>query len=147
MMEKEKKKIIIDTDCGSDDAMAIAMALNDPTYEIQLITTVSGNVPVQQATINTLTTIEYAGTYEPQVYMGCEKMLLRELECAYETHGQDGMGAVSYTHLICTERNLIHYNRMTGKQKIKIFSRIALVKYRFSFGDSEKLVAKVKMRK
>ena len=80
MMEKEKKKIIIDTDCGSDDAMAIAMALNDPTYEIQLITTVSGNVPVQQATINTLTTIEYAGTYEPPVYMGCEKMLLRELE-------------------------------------------------------------------
>ena len=43
MMEKEKKKIIIDTDCGSDDAMAIAMALNDPTYEIQLITTVSGS--------------------------------------------------------------------------------------------------------
>ena len=94
MMEKEKKKIIIDTDCGSDDAMAIAMALNDPTYEIQLITTVSGNVPVQQATINTLTTIEYAGTYEPPVYMGCEKMLLRELECAYETHGQDGMGDI-----------------------------------------------------
>ena len=62
-MEKEKKKIIIDTDCGSDDAMAIAMALNDPAYEIQLITTVSGNVPVQQATINTLTTIEHAGTY------------------------------------------------------------------------------------
>ena len=82
MMEKEKKKIIIYTDCGSDDAMAIAMALNDLTYEIQLITTVSGNVPVQQATINTLTTIEYAGTYEPPVYMGCEKMLLRELECA-----------------------------------------------------------------
>ena len=94
MMEKEKKKIIIDTDCGSDDAMAIAMALNDLTYEIQLITTVSGNVPVQQATINTLTTIEYAGTYEPPVYMGCEKMLLRELECAYETHGQDGMGDI-----------------------------------------------------
>lgn len=91
---KRKKKIIIDTDCGSDDAMAIAMALNDPTYEIQLITTVSGNVPVQQATINTLTTIEYAGTYEPPVYMGCEKMLLRELECAYETHGQDGMGDI-----------------------------------------------------
>ena len=37
MMEKEKKKIIIDTDCGSDDAMAIAMALNDPTYEIHLV--------------------------------------------------------------------------------------------------------------
>ena len=36
----EKKKIIIDTDCGSDDAMAIAMALNDAAYEIIMITTV-----------------------------------------------------------------------------------------------------------
>ena len=62
MMEKEKKKIIIDTDCGSDDAMAIAMALNDPTYEIQLITTVSGNVPAPQASLHTRPTIVYPGT-------------------------------------------------------------------------------------
>ena len=50
----DKKKIIIDTDCGSDDAMAIAMALNDPNYEIIMITTVSGNVPMEQATVNAL---------------------------------------------------------------------------------------------
>lgn len=91
---EEKKKIIIDTDCGSDDAMAIAMALNDPAYEIQLITAVSGNVPMKQAATNALTTVEYAGTYEPPVYMGCEKMLLKKLECAYETHGGDGMGDI-----------------------------------------------------
>lgn len=89
-----KKKIIIDTDCGSDDAMAIAMALNDPAYEIVMISTVSGNVPMEQATLNTLTTIEYAGTYEPPVYKGLDKMLLRELEYAYETHGNDGMGDI-----------------------------------------------------
>lgn len=88
----QKKKIIIDTDCGSDDAMAIAMALNDPAYEIIMISTVSGNVHVDQATINTLTTIEYAGTYEPPVYKGADKMLLRELAYAHETHGIDGMG-------------------------------------------------------
>lgn len=87
-----KKKIIIDTDCGSDDAVAIAMALNDPAFEVQLITAVSGNVPMKQAATNALTTIEYAGTYEPPVYMGCDKMLLRDLVCAYETHGGDGMG-------------------------------------------------------
>ena len=61
-MMDTKKKIIIDTDCGSDDAMAIAMALNDPNYEIIMITTVSGNVRMEQATINSLTTIEYADT-------------------------------------------------------------------------------------
>lgn len=88
----EKKKIIIDTDCGSDDAMAIAMALNDADYEVLFLTTVSGNVPMEQATTNVLTTIEHAGAYEPPVYKGCEKMLLRELEFAYEVHGKDGMG-------------------------------------------------------
>lgn len=90
----KKKKIIIDTDCGSDDAMAIAMALNDPKYEILMISTVSGNVCMEQATINTLTTIEYAGTYEPPVYKGADKMLLRDLHFAHETHGNDGMGDI-----------------------------------------------------
>ena len=91
---KQKKKIIIDTDCCADDAMAIAMALNDPAYEIVMISTVSGNVHVDQATINTLTTIEYADTYEPPVYKGLDKMLLKELIYAHETHGNDGMGDI-----------------------------------------------------
>ena len=91
---EQKKKIIIDTDCGSDDAMAIAMALNDPAYEIVMISTVSGNVHVDQATINTLTTIEYADTYEPPVYKGSDKMLPKELIYAHETHGNDGMGDI-----------------------------------------------------
>lgn len=93
-INKTKKKIIIDTDCSSDDAMAIAMALNDPAYEIVLITTVAGNVDVEQATMNVLTTIEYAKTYEPPVYKGSPKMLLRNLAFAHETHGRDGMGDI-----------------------------------------------------
>ena len=91
---ENKKKIIIDTDCGSDDAMAIAMALNDPNYEILMFTTVSGNVTMEQATINTLTTIEYADTYEPPVYKGCSDMILRDWVGAAETHGEDGMGDI-----------------------------------------------------
>ena len=90
----DKRKIIIDTDCGSDDAMAIAMALNDERYEILFFTTVSGNVHAHQAATNTLTTIERAGSYEPPVYIGCTEMLLKKLEFAYETHGQDGMGDI-----------------------------------------------------
>lgn len=90
----KRKKIIIDTDCGSDDAMAIAMALNDPAYEILMFSAVSGNVHVDQAAINTLTTIEKAGTYEPPVYKGCDKMILKELIYAHETHGNDGMGDI-----------------------------------------------------
>ena len=90
----KKRKIIIDTDCGSDDAMAIAMALNDERYEILCFTTVSGNVDARQAAVNTLTTIEMAGAYEPPVYIGCAEPLLKELEFAYETHGHDGMGDI-----------------------------------------------------
>ena len=71
----EKKKIIIDTDCGSDDAMAIAMALNDDRYEIIMITTVSGNVRMKQATANALTTLK-----------------VRDWVGSAETHGADGMG-------------------------------------------------------
>ena len=89
-----KQKLIIDTDCGSDDAMAIAMALNDERYEILMFSIVSGNVCARQAGINTLTTIEMSGTYEPPVYMGVELPLIRELRFAHETHGYDGMGDI-----------------------------------------------------
>ena len=46
-----KQKIIIDTDCGSDDAMAIAMAMNDTKYEVIMFSTVAGNVTLDQATV------------------------------------------------------------------------------------------------
>jgi len=90
----DRKKLIIDTDCGSDDAVAIAMALNDSRYEILMCTAVSGNVGCKQAAINTLTTIEHAGTYEPPVYMGAVDMILREMQYAVETHGEDGLGDI-----------------------------------------------------
>ena len=95
----EKRKLIIDTDCGSDDAMAIAMALNDPNFEIIMFTTVVGNVSMEQATTNTLTTIEYADTYCPPVYRGCDAPLLRDWIGAAETHGNDGMGDLGYVPL------------------------------------------------
>lgn len=91
---EDRKKLIIDTDCGSDDAMAIAMALRDPRYEILCFTTVTGNVDARQAAQNTLFTIEAAGTYEPPVYIGCETPLLVPFVGAAETHGDDGMGDI-----------------------------------------------------
>lgn len=93
---EHKKKIIIDTDGGSDDAAAIAMALNDPNYEIVLITTVAGNVSAEQAAQNTLTTIEYSGTYTPPVYIGMRRMIFRELKFAEMTHGADGLGDLGF---------------------------------------------------
>jgi purine nucleosidase len=48
------RRIIIDTDCGSDDAVAIIMALKSSEVHIEAITTVCGNVPLELATLNAL---------------------------------------------------------------------------------------------
>ena len=61
------KKIIIDTDTGSDDAVALLMALREPSVQVVAFTTVSGNIEVNQAAYNCLQTIEYADTYRPPV--------------------------------------------------------------------------------
>ena len=64
------RKILIDTDTGSDDAVALIMALREPSVHVEAITTVMGNVEVELATRNALLSIERAGTYAPPVYQG-----------------------------------------------------------------------------
>ena len=74
------RKIIIDTDTGSDDAVAIMMCLREPSVEIVALTTVSGNVPVEQATLNCLMSAEIAVGKDkmPPVYVGADRPLMRE---------------------------------------------------------------------
>jgi purine nucleosidase len=86
------KKIIIDTDTASDDAVAIVMALREPQLKVLAITTVVGNIPVKTATRNALICIEAAGTYAPPVYEGIAKPMFREHRDATSIHGNDGMG-------------------------------------------------------
>ena len=92
----EKRKLIIDTDCGSDDAVAIAMAMRSSDVEVLMISAVCGNVSMEQAVQNTLTTLEYADTYFPPVYRGCASPLLRKASLAVETHGHDGLGDLGF---------------------------------------------------
>ena len=92
----EKRRLIIDTDCGSDDAVAIAMAMRNPAVEILMISAVCGNVSMEQAVQNTLTTLEYADTYFPPVYRACASPLLRKASFAFETHGKDGLGDLGF---------------------------------------------------
>lgn len=91
------RKIIIDTDCGSDDAVALMLALNDESLDIKGITTVCGNVDVFKATLNTLMTLEICKKNIP-VYRGCEKPLFKELITADSVHGEDGMGDMNLIH-------------------------------------------------
>jgi purine nucleosidase len=89
------RRFIIDTDTASDDAVAILMALQWPELQVEAVTIVSGNVPVEQGSINARYTVELCGADTP-VYEGAGRPLLREPAHAYFFHGPDGMGDMNY---------------------------------------------------
>jgi len=89
------RPLLIDTDVASDDAVALIMALRAPEVRVVAITTVAGNVGVQQATRNALYTVELCGAKVP-VYAGAEKPLLRAHQSATWFHGHNGFGDHDY---------------------------------------------------
>ena len=90
-----KPLFLIDTDTASDDAVALIMALRSPQVRVLAITTVAGNVAVQQATRNALYTAELCGAEVP-IFMGAEKPLNRPHQSAHWFHGRDGLGDHGY---------------------------------------------------
>lgn len=92
-MEAMPKKIIIDTDPGIDDAMAILFAFAAPELEIVGLTTIFGNVQTDLATQNALRLIEFAGHPHIPVASGAKKPLVIAYDEAPEVvHGADGFG-------------------------------------------------------
>lgn len=91
------RKIIIDTDTGSDDAAALLLAASRKDISVLGVTTVAGNVPLDKATANALMTLEVCGA-PWKVYPGCDRPLLHPLETADGVHGADGMGDVGLIH-------------------------------------------------
>jgi purine nucleosidase len=90
-----ERVFLIDTDTASDDAVALIMALRAPGVRVAAISTVAGNVDVEQATRNALYTAELCGSNVP-VFMGAPKPLLRVHENATWFHGRDGLGDHGY---------------------------------------------------
>ena len=100
-------KIIIDTDPGTDDAVAILIALaHFSDQEILGITTVAGNVGVKVGTTNALRILEHAGRNNINVYEGESTPLKRELLTAEWVHGTDGLGGVPFPQPSKTEEDL-----------------------------------------
>jgi purine nucleosidase len=87
------RHFLIDTDTASDDAVALVMALTFPDVQVEAITVVAGNVPVDQGVQNALYTVALCDKKVP-VYRGVAAPLLRTLETAQNVHGQDGMGDI-----------------------------------------------------
>lgn len=87
------RKVIIDTDPGIDDAIAILLALSaEKELEVLALTTVNGNVDVEKNTKNACRILEAAGRCDVPVYKGSDKPLVRERRSVSEVHGQDGLG-------------------------------------------------------
>lgn len=85
------RPFLIDTDAGSDDAVAIVMAFRQPDVDVKAITVVAGNVPLEQGVKNSLYFTELCEVDVP-VYAGADRPLIREAAPADWFHGADGLG-------------------------------------------------------
>ena len=85
------RKIIIDTDPGQDDAVAILLALASPELDVLGITCVAGNVPLPLTSRNARMICELAGRADMKVFAGCERPLTRHLITAEHVHGKSGL--------------------------------------------------------
>jgi len=90
----EARKIIIDTDPGTDDALAILLALNSPELQVAAITVVPGNVTAEQGLKNALRLVSLAGRCDIPVAGGAQHPLAQKLITAELWHGMNGLADV-----------------------------------------------------
>lgn len=89
--------LLIDTDPGVDDALALLMAFSDPGHDVIGLTIVAGNVGLPHTVANALKLCEVAGREDIPVYPGCDRPLLHPAaEDAAFVHGSDGFGDTGY---------------------------------------------------
>jgi len=90
------RRIIIDTDPGIDDAMAIFLALRSAELKVEAITPVAGNVPLDLTLPNALRLLEVAGRADIPVAAGASHPLVRRLATAGHVHGVNGLAGVDF---------------------------------------------------
>jgi inosine-uridine nucleoside N-ribohydrolase len=89
-------RVIIDTDPGVDDALALLLAMRSPELKIEAITPVAGNVPLELSLPNALRMVEIAGRTDIPVAVGAKTPLLRRLVTAAYAHGENGLGGAVF---------------------------------------------------
>lgn len=90
------KRVIIDTDPGVDDALALFLALKSPELKVEAITTVAGNAPVEHCTRNVFLLLDLLNVEpRPVVAQGARRPLERELQTALDVMGSDGLGGLA----------------------------------------------------
>lgn len=93
----EKRRLIIDSDTGADDASALILAAKQPNVEILGVTVLVGNVDLEQSAANALAALEQAGCDAP-VYKGSDETLDGTKKIAFSVFGTDGMGNADLIH-------------------------------------------------
>ncbi|XP_033984836.1 inosine-uridine preferring nucleoside hydrolase isoform X1 [Trematomus bernacchii] len=86
------KKLLLDVDCGVDDAQAIMLALAAPNVEVLGVTCVHGNTTVENVCKNTLRVLQACNKLEIPVFKGAAKPILENSLSAGHFHGEDGLG-------------------------------------------------------
>jgi inosine-uridine nucleoside N-ribohydrolase len=100
------RKIIFDTDPGSDDAMALMLALNSPELDVRAITVVPGNVTAQQGLENALKMVSLANRCDIPVAAGAQHPLFQKLITAEFWHGKNGLANVELPPSRCKVNSL-----------------------------------------
>jgi inosine-uridine nucleoside N-ribohydrolase len=89
-------RVIIDTDPGVDDALALLFAMRSAELKIEGITPVAGNVPLELTLPNALRMVEIAGRADIPVAVGAKWPLMRRLVTAAQVHGENGLGGAVF---------------------------------------------------
>src|SRR5437763_1351189 len=89
-------RVIIDTDPGVDDALALLLAMRSPELKIEGITPVAGNVPLELTLPNALRMVEIAGRTDIPVAVGAKVPLVRRLVTAAYAPGENGLGGAVF---------------------------------------------------
>jgi inosine-uridine nucleoside N-ribohydrolase len=89
-------RVIIDTDPGVDDALALLLAMRSTELKIEGITPVAGNVPLQLGLSNALRLVEISGRTDIPVAAGSKVPLVRRLVTATYAHGENGLGGAVF---------------------------------------------------
>ena len=91
------QRVIIDTDPGVDDSMAILFAFSSPELQVEGLSTVFGNTGTEITTQNGLRLVELAGRPDVPVAPGAEKPLLRPfIGEGWRVHGRNGLGEIDF---------------------------------------------------
>ena len=90
------RKYIIDTDTASDDAVALVIALRSPDIEVLALTCTGGNLSLAKTTRNARISVAFADSYQPKIYAGMERPLIKLLSVGEHVHGKDGLGDMNY---------------------------------------------------